>query len=286
MNLKPMSLNKDNCKNNPYVKKQINYVSNEDYFIKLYLVKYDAYIQSHNGVINVIQNITDKSDGFSYTANGSSTYKITQAMKDYNILCENDKKNIQDFNDVLILGMLCEALCRVAILIKALTENSTLVDQFIKESLICSDFKNFEYQFEINRAIELLSKRYFNLPSFKTKNFILLGKNSEETVTCKARLLLGLSTIYIEGIDFEAFGITLPNSIADGNFHYKEFNYIYDAIVWFLLADTGFYLDFYDNFYIIEQTKKHILHASWLFDHIVFNPQEGTKLFKRQYSVS
>lgn len=62
MNLKPMSLNKDNCKNNPYVKKQINYVSNEDYFIKLYLVKYDAYIQSHNGVINVIQNITDKSD--------------------------------------------------------------------------------------------------------------------------------------------------------------------------------------------------------------------------------
>ena len=98
------------------------------------------------------------------------------------------KKNIQDFNDVLILGMLCEALCRVAILIKALTENSTLVDQFIKESLICSDFKNFEYQFEINRAIELLSKRYFNLPSFKTKNFILLGKNSEETVTCKSKI--------------------------------------------------------------------------------------------------
>ncbi|MEY8322009.1 hypothetical protein AAK894_13220 [Lachnospiraceae bacterium 46-61] len=84
-------------------------------------------------------------------------------------------------NDILILGTLCEAVCKASIFIKVLIENVELVEQFVKESLKYIKCTDSEYEFVLNRVLELLDKELVVLPEHPLKAMILFGNITSGT---------------------------------------------------------------------------------------------------------
>ena len=173
-------------------------------------------------------------DNFKPIEDGSSKHSFKNVIQNY---------ETSDINDVLILGSLCEALCKTGVSINLLVQNESLIDKFVKEALLYCNCSLDNYQFSFSRAIHLLTvktaSRYFK----NTKVFLLLKQRDKYSVFCTALLHIHRNHVDVVSKTLEQKFIEIPESIASSNLETETLNHIYDAIIWVLLNTSGFYLD-------------------------------------------
>lgn len=272
MNLKPMSLNTSNSKTNTSNKQPLNYVKpGDDYYSpRLVLGTFDVSIHLEGD--HCIKAKKDKS----YSPGSQSRIPFTYLAENFGALSTQEIRNIQELEDILVLGTLCEVLSKVGVPINALTENAELVGQFVKKS-----FEYYEYtdpQFNLDRAIKLLSKYSDKFP-YALKSYVLFGK-AEDKPICKAQLMVEREQITLIYGKKKMDSIIVPISLAYSALESTEYNYLYNAVIWFLLLKNGFCFDHTNNiFYTIDEVPCFEQNTRALFESIVFNPGKCIKVF-------
>ena len=186
---------------------------------------------------------------------------------------------MQDFNDILILGALCESICKVAIPIEALTENAELVNQFIKQSFEYHKADTNDYQFDFYRALNLLIEESSEIKETIIKTSILLGRTSELAIYCKALLNVSSNLISIKDECKQNNGIYVPSSIVSSGLSRKELNCLYHALIWVLLAKSGFYLNPDGSFDTFVKAFDYRMPPDLFFDYTTFHPHAIVKIF-------
>lgn len=183
---------------------------------------------------------------------------------------------IPDMNDILILGTLCEAVCKASISIKVLTENVELVEQFVKESLKYIKCPDSEYEFVLNRALELLDKEPVRLPEHPLKAMILFGNTTSGTVV----LDIFSTRIRISNEELTESEIIIPYIYGIPKDFYRTYmDFIVDALVWTLLAKEGFYLDSDGYFCRFTPPSTYNLTPKSFYNHTIFDPYHTLEIF-------
>lgn len=113
------------------------------------LGQYELSIEWRRGNVICARSPVKDKHGFVSYIHGYSKHSPTKVI-------QHCPTTIQEMNDILILGTLCEAICKASIPIKVLTENVELVEQFVKESLKYIKCSTSDYKFGLNRVLELL----------------------------------------------------------------------------------------------------------------------------------
>lgn len=276
MNLKPMSLNTSNSKGNTSNKQPLNYVKpGDDYYSpRLVLGTFDVSIHLEGDhCVKAKKDIKDKS----YSPGSQSRIPFTYLTENFGALSTQEMRNIQELEDILVLGTLCEVLSKVGVPINVLTENVELVEQFVKKS-----FEYYEYtdhQFNLDRAIKLLSKCSDKFP-YALKSYVLLGKTEDKPIDCKAQLMVNREQITLIYGKKKMDSIDVPISLAYSALESAEYNYLYNAIIWFLLLRNGFCFDHTNNiFYTIDEVPCFEQDTRALLDSIIFNPRKCIEIF-------
>ena len=185
----------------------------------------------------------------------------------------------QCFGDILIFGTLCEASCKSSIPISILTLSSSLVDQLIKEAfkLHANNLKN--YEFNLERTNALLNESPSDISTPILKSLVLLGKSKKDkSVACKAILQVSRSKISIVCEDSIEDSINVPTLIIKTETDPK-LNYIYNALVWILLAKEGFYLDSDGYFNRLTPPSTYNLTPKSFYNHTIFDPYLTLEIF-------
>lgn len=248
------------CKNPPCLKLltyRVSILLYEDYFI------------------HVSKDLVNSSGTILSFLDDTSKYPITYIMQN----CIQDKQNVQDFNDILILGALCESICKVAIPIEALTENAELVNQFIKQSFEYHKADTNDYQFDFCRALNLLIEESSEVKENIIKKSILLGRTSELAIYCKALLNVSPNLISIKDECKQNNGIYVPSSITSSGLSNKELNCLYHALIWILLGKSGFYLNPDGSFDTFVKAFDYRMPPDLFFDCTTFHPHAIIKIF-------
>lgn len=276
MNLKPMSLNTSNSKGDTSNKQPLNYVKpGDDYYSpRLILGTFDVSIHLEGD--HCVKAKKEIKEG-SYPLGSQSRVPFTYLAENFGSLSTQEMRNIQELDDILVLGTLCEVLSKVGVPINALTENAELVGQFVKKS-----FEYYEYtdhQFNLDRAIKLLSKCSDKFP-YALKSYVLLGKTEDKPIDCKAQLMVNREQITLIYGKKKMDSIDVPISLAYSALGSEECNYLYNAIVWFLLLKNGFYFEYADYiFCTFEEIPCFEQNIRTLLDSIVFNPNKCIEIF-------
>ena len=275
MNLKRFSLGEGNSESNSYI--IAGNIKNPP-CLKLPSDRVSFQLYKECFVHICKDNVNSSGTILSFT-DDTSKHPITDMIQNCESFCAQDMANMQDFNDVLILGALCESICKIAVPIKVLIENAETINQFIKESFEYFKVDTHNYQFDFYRAFDLLKEEKSNEEKATTKKLILLGRASDMEVYCKARLSVNRNHISIKNEEMQNSGINVPQSIASSKLSSKELNCLYDAIIWILLADSGFYLKGDNSFYNFGPKLDYRMRPHLFFNHIAFNPRVTIKVF-------
>lgn len=234
----------------------------------LHLASHDTIITlTKNDGVSVERVFFNEFDLYSNYIEVRSKYSIIQGMYDSFDLRLKDKSNTQDFYDVGIIGSLCEALCKASLSIDILEENSELIEQWINETLKFYDLHSESYQFNYERAIGVLTNNLSNsevelLDEYPdSKSFILFKKAEDESYSSSTVLYVNSQEIVLEKSKQEKVIFSVPSNIAASKLKCSDFNYLYDAMVWFLLAKNGFYYNYKNGyFYTDDEVPEHKLH--------------------------
>ena len=271
-----MSLNTSNSKGNTSNKQPLNYVKpgDIDYSPRLILGTFDVSVHLEGDhCVQARKNFREES----YSLGSQSRIPFTYLAENFGALSTQEMRNIQELEDILVLGTLCEVLSKVGIPINALTENAELVEQFVKDS-----FEYYEYtdhQFNLDRAIKLLSECSDKFP-YALRSYVLLGKAEDRPIDCKAQLMVNREQITLIYGKKKMDSMIVPISLSYSALGSTEYNYLYNAIIWFLLLRNGFCFDHADNiFYTIDEVPCFEQNTHALFESIVFNPRKCIEIF-------
>lgn len=181
-----MSLNASNSKGNTSNKQPLNYVKlGDDYYSpRLVLGTFDVSIHLEGD--HCVKAKKEIKEG-SYPPGSQTRVPFTYLTENFGSLSTQEMRNIQELEDILVLGTLCKVLGKVGVPIKALTENSELVGQFVKESFEYYGYT--DHQFNLDRAIKLLSECSDKIP-YALRSYVLLGKAEDKPIDCKAQLIV------------------------------------------------------------------------------------------------
>ena len=276
MNLKPMSLNQGS-KTNTSNKQLLNYVKSgdKDDSPRLILGEFDTAI--HLVGEHCVQARTNLKDEY-YSPVSQSRVPFTYLAENFSSLSNQEMQNIQELDDILVLGTLCEVLSKLGIPINALTENAELVKQFVKESFEYYGYT--DHQFNLDRAIKLLSNPYTDNFHHALKSYILLGKAKNMSIDRKAQLMVNREQITLIYGKKETDSIIVPISLSYSALEPTEYNYLYNAVIWFLILKNGFYFEYFSSiFYTFEETSRFEQKNRILLGSIVFNPNKCIEIF-------
>lgn len=200
-------------------------------------------------------------------------------------------EHIEELNDVLILGILCKVLCRVGLpSIQVITKHSNLFEQFIKETLeyYLYDGNNpygGNYTFSVDRALKLVSKERKADDSYGDSyaSYILLGTVENIGAVGLAELRVNKYCISLTRHILDHHFLVVPLSIATSRLETILLDFLYDSLVWILLAKEGFCVDNRGSFYLLEEdTNDRILDHSTFYEHVVFNPLSVNSIFQKR----
>lgn len=169
----------------------------------------------------------------------------------YHHITDDNKKDIQDYSDIMILGVFCELLCHLRVPINILTENEKLVNEYVRKVFEYLN-ESPDYQFDLSRAMSLLSGNVdcdFDMDA-TIRGFVLPGKLDNNIKYFKSLLIVNRSKIVLRDGDSEEYVVNIPENVASLNSKVYNLNTLYDAIVWYLLVKNGYHCVFdYDNSY-------------------------------------
>ena len=273
MNLKPMSLNNTSNISN---KQPLNYVKSGDKDDSPRLVLGTLDVSIHlvrEHCVQARKNFREES----YSPGSQTRVPFTYLAENFGSLSTQEMRNIQELEDILVLGTLCEVLGKVGVSVNALTENAELVEQFVKKSFEYYGYT--DHQFNLDRAVKLLSKCSDKFP-YVLKSYVLLGKAEDKPIDCKAQLMVNREQITLIYGNKKMDSIIVPISLAYSALGSAECNYLYNAIIWFLLLKNGFYFEYADYiFCTFEEIPCFEQNIRTLLDSIVFNPNKCIEIF-------
>lgn len=298
MNLKPMSLKQKEQQQQDTTEHAIKseaYVTpgDEDEGTPpiLEISEYDRLVLCSYKDIFLQAGRTIKTDSDYISLESNSNYSISEIFKCWGAIGKLDLEYMEEFNDVLILGALCKVLCKVELpALKVITKYSNLFEQFVKETLEYYEYNTNnpygkDYTFSVDRALELASK--------KVNSHIGSGDNCAKYVLLKNVKnvgAVGLASLHVNKYLIELtchlpdhHELVVPLSIATSNLETLLLDYLYDSLIWILLSKTGFCVNKWGSFYLLEEDdiKKPLKHST-LYEHTVFKPFSVNSIFQNR----
>ena len=143
------------------------------------------------------------------------------------------------------------------------------MNQFIKQSFEYHKADTNDYQFDFYRALNLLIEESSEIKETIIKTSILLGRTSELAIYCKALLNVSSNLISIKDECKQNNGIYVPSSIVSS----------YHALIWVLLAKSGFYLNPDGSFDTFVKAFDYRMPPDLFFDYTTFHPHAIVKIF-------
>lgn len=246
MNLKPMSLGKDNTKNTPSNEGIKVYIesSTEDNCPLLFIV--DAFNSTkfimsffRNTYLQVnLVNIQD------YPSKYSGKYG--QSTDDFSRVINRIDK-YQDANsiltrDLLIYGFLCESFSKAGLPLEMITQYTDIVTKFISESLCYYNYRTHDIKFDLSNLLPCIQvkKEVDNHEGNNLKSFILPGEITSMGLICKGLIGVDKGFVYVKPSLQDIYKIDYPDFLATVN----DSSIISDAVnslLWVLLKHLNFY---------------------------------------------
>ncbi len=185
----------------------------------------------------------------------NSNYSISEIFQSCSTFSKSDSEHIEEFNDVLILGILCKSLCRLDIpAISIIAEYTSLFEQFVKETLDYYYAGIDHYTFNVSRALKLVSKemnQYIDSGNSYAKYF-LSGEVQNKKAVRLALLEVNQNLIRVTTNLSDYHELVVPLSITKSNLKDVLLDYLYDSLIWILLAKTGFIVYKSYSFHLLE----------------------------------
>lgn len=271
---KPASLKSKESKNDQSNNQPLNYIKADDKSNSpiLVLESYDVTIQLCNDqCVSLKQKIKGNLDYgmpdriFEFCSKIPFTYFV----KNFRSLPEKEKSNLEEYNDILVLGTLCELLCKAGVPLNAITKNKQLVEEFVNEYFKGYTCINYEFNFD-RIFLSFLSTFPVNLEC-ALKEFLLLGKAEDGSLLCQAYLEVCRRYISVQYGKGVSDSIAAPSSLAYTTLEPTERNYLYNALIWTLLEKNGFYM-YVDTFRRYDKAPYFERSLSFLYDAMIYNP--------------